>query len=68
MVSTALTRFFLNILLHVHLVGDKSEVIDVDNPDLMQYPLFINAKRYRARMVPGDVLYIPGTSASHTRV
>lgn len=41
--------------------GDKSEVIDVENPDLNKYPNFSQATPYRCLLLPGDVLYIPGT-------
>lgn len=40
--------------------GDKSEVIDVENPDLNKYPNFSQATQYRCLLLPGDVLYIPG--------
>ncbi|XP_035754989.1 tRNA wybutosine-synthesizing protein 5 isoform X2 [Egretta garzetta] len=40
-------------------VGTKSEVLDVDNPDLEKYPLFVKAKRYQCFLEAGDVLFIP---------
>jgi hypothetical protein len=39
--------------------GDKSEIIDVDNPDLTKYPLYINAQRFEAELHPGDIVFIP---------
>ena len=44
----------------MYMNGDKSEVIDVDNPDLLKYPLFKKARRYECEMHPGDILFIPG--------
>lgn len=40
--------------------GDKSEVLDVDSPDLEQFPEFVKAKRYECVLEPGDLLFIPG--------
>lgn len=40
--------------------GDKSEVLDVDSPDLEQFPQFVKAKRYECVLEPGDLLFIPG--------
>lgn len=45
--------------LNLYLVGDKSSVQDIDNPDLSLYPLFSNAVRYDCELNPGDVLFIP---------
>ncbi|XP_075464815.1 tRNA wybutosine-synthesizing protein 5 isoform X1 [Ascaphus truei] len=44
---------------YLYLSGDKSEVLDVDNPDLMKYPLFPKARRYECYLEAGDVLFIP---------
>lgn len=41
-------------------LGTKSEVLDVDNPDMEKYPLFVKAKRYECVLEAGDVLFIPG--------
>lgn len=41
--------------------GDKSQVMDIDTPDLVQFPKFACATRYECVMEPGDVLFIPGT-------
>ncbi|NXF50230.1 TYW5 protein, partial [Oceanites oceanicus] len=43
----------------LYLSGTKSEVLDVDNPDLEKYPLFVKAKRYQCFLEAGDVLFIP---------
>ncbi|XP_043988888.1 tRNA wybutosine-synthesizing protein 5 [Gambusia affinis] len=45
--------------LHLYLNGDKSEVLDVDAPDLKRFPEFIKAKRYDCVLEPGDLLFIP---------
>ncbi|XP_033100128.1 tRNA wybutosine-synthesizing protein 5-like isoform X2 [Anneissia japonica] len=45
--------------LNLYLVGDKSEVIDIDNPDYTKYPLFKNATWHECLLEPGDVLFIP---------
>lgn len=47
-------------LLVKTFLGTKSEVLDVDNPDLEKYPLFVKAKRYQCFLEAGDVLFIPG--------
>ncbi|KFQ11975.1 tRNA wybutosine-synthesizing protein 5, partial [Leptosomus discolor] len=44
---------------YLYLSGTKSEVLDVDNPDLEKYPLFVKAKRYQCCLEAGDVLFIP---------
>ena len=43
--------------------GDKSEVLDVDNPDLTKYPEFAKATRYECELEPGNILFIPGKGA-----
>ncbi|XP_005813775.1 tRNA wybutosine-synthesizing protein 5 [Xiphophorus maculatus] len=45
--------------LHLYLNGDKSEVLDIDAPDLKRFPEFIKAKRYDCVLEPGDLLFIP---------
>ena len=45
--------------LNMYLQGDKSAVIDIDDPDMKKYPLFQNAVRHECIMIPGDVLFIP---------
>jgi len=43
----------------LYLVGDKSRVVDIEHPDLKQFPLFPQAKQYKAELQPGDILFIP---------
>ncbi|AWP12714.1 putative tRNA wybutosine-synthesizing protein 5 [Scophthalmus maximus] len=45
--------------LHLYLSGDKSEVLDIDAPDLKRFPDFVKAKRYECVLEPGDLLFIP---------
>ncbi|KAM4731459.1 tRNA wybutosine-synthesizing protein 5 isoform 1-T1 [Anableps anableps] len=54
---------------HLYLNGDKSEVLDIDAPDLKRFPEFVKAKRYDCVLEPGDLLFIPGRKilASHPR-
>lgn len=42
-------------------LGDKSSVLDIDDPDLARYPKFADAVRVEGRLEPGDILFIPGT-------
>ncbi|XP_069471900.1 tRNA wybutosine-synthesizing protein 5 isoform X2 [Ambystoma mexicanum] len=44
---------------YLYLSGDKSEVLNVDSPDLEKFPLFCKATRYECHLEPGDVLFIP---------
>lgn len=44
----------------VMFLGDKSEVLDIDSPDLQLYPEFVKARRYECFLEPGDLLFIPG--------
>ncbi|XP_012976571.1 tRNA wybutosine-synthesizing protein 5 isoform X3 [Mesocricetus auratus] len=44
---------------YLYLSGSKSEVLDIDNPDLDKYPLFPKARRYECSLEAGDVLFIP---------
>ncbi|XP_067843911.1 tRNA wybutosine-synthesizing protein 5 isoform X4 [Heptranchias perlo] len=44
---------------YLYLTGDKSEVLDIDTPDLGKYPQFAKAQCYECQLDPGDVLYIP---------
>lgn len=46
-------------LPYLYLEGDKSQVIDIDSPDLQQYPKFPEATPFTCIMEPGDVLFIP---------
>ncbi|XP_069554850.1 tRNA wybutosine-synthesizing protein 5 [Brachyistius frenatus] len=45
--------------LHLYLSGDKSEVLDIDAPDLKQFPEFVKATRHECVLEPGDLLFIP---------
>ncbi|ESP01531.1 hypothetical protein LOTGIDRAFT_180300 [Lottia gigantea] len=44
---------------YLYLNGDKSEVLDIDNPDVEKYPEFLKATRYECNLEPGDILFIP---------
>jgi len=44
---------------YLYLSGDKSEVLDIDNPDLTRFPDFGNVTWYEGEMEPGDILFIP---------
>jgi len=43
----------------LYLVGDKSKVVNINNPDKDKFPLFPLAKQYKANLQPGDILFIP---------
>jgi tRNA wybutosine-synthesizing protein 5 len=45
--------------LNMDLTGDKSQVLDIDNPDCNLYPKFLLAQRYECIMEPGDIIFIP---------
>ncbi|XP_061697377.1 tRNA wybutosine-synthesizing protein 5 [Syngnathoides biaculeatus] len=45
--------------LHLYLTGDKSEVLEIDSPDMNSYPEFVKAARYECVLEPGDLLFIP---------
>ncbi|XP_028847099.1 tRNA wybutosine-synthesizing protein 5 [Denticeps clupeoides] len=44
---------------YLYLSGDKSEILDVDSPDLEKYAEFVKARRYECVLEPGDLLFIP---------
>ncbi|XP_071475051.1 tRNA wybutosine-synthesizing protein 5 isoform X2 [Marmota flaviventris] len=44
---------------YLYLSGTKSEVLNIDNPDLVKYPLFSKARRYECTLEAGDILFIP---------
>ncbi|XP_041374822.1 tRNA wybutosine-synthesizing protein 5-like [Gigantopelta aegis] len=44
---------------NLYIVGDKSQVLDIDNPDLTQFPKFANVQRYEGMLNSGDILFIP---------
>uniref|UniRef100_A0A4W6FS71 tRNA-yW synthesizing protein 5 n=1 Tax=Lates calcarifer TaxID=8187 RepID=A0A4W6FS71_LATCA len=52
-------RIFLCYILQILPSGDKSEVLDIDAPDLKRFPEFVKAKRYECVLEPGDLLFIP---------
>ncbi len=43
----------------LYMKGDKSQVLDVDEPDTNAFPLFKQATRYECQLTPGDCLFIP---------
>lgn len=44
---------------YMYMKGDKSEVIDVERPNLDEYPLFAHAQQHVTVLHPGDVVFIP---------
>ena len=44
---------------YLYLDGDKSRVVDIDQPDLTVYPEFNKATAFESVMEPGDILFIP---------
>jgi len=57
--SKRVVLFHPDQALNLYLSGDKSQVVDIDNPDLDTFPNFANAVRYECLLQPGDVLFIP---------
>jgi tRNA wybutosine-synthesizing protein 5 len=51
--------FSPNDALNMYLIGDKSQVLDIDNPDCKLFPKFLLAQRYQCLMEPGDIIFIP---------
>ena len=45
--------------LNLYLKGDKSTVMDVENPNLEEFPNFALVHSYECILKPGDVLFIP---------
>ncbi|CAE1259505.1 TYW5 [Acanthosepion pharaonis] len=43
----------------LYLKGDKSEVLDIDDVNTQNFPLFTNATRYECLLEPGDIIFIP---------
>ena len=43
----------------LYLDGDKSRVVEIDQPDLTLYPDFVRATPWDCIMEPGDILFIP---------
>lgn len=46
-------------LQFLYLNGDKSQVIDIDTPNLELFPEFVKATAHECIMEPGDILFIP---------
>jgi len=44
---------------YLYMEGDKSRVLDIDNPDYHEFPGFIRAQKYECVLDPGDILFIP---------
>ncbi|XP_069790635.1 tRNA wybutosine-synthesizing protein 5 isoform X3 [Narcine bancroftii] len=44
---------------YLYLTGDKSEILDLNTPDLEKYPQFAKAQCYECQLEPGDMLFIP---------
>uniref|UniRef100_A0A1B6L9M2 JmjC domain-containing protein n=1 Tax=Graphocephala atropunctata TaxID=36148 RepID=A0A1B6L9M2_9HEMI len=44
---------------YLYMDGDKSRVLDIDNPDLSLFPEFAKATKYVCILEPGDILFIP---------
>ncbi|KAI8496362.1 tRNAPhe (7-(3-amino-3-carboxypropyl)wyosine37-C2)-hydroxylase [Branchiostoma belcheri] len=44
---------------HLYLTGDKSAVLDLENPDLERFPQFSQARPYTCTLQPGDILFLP---------
>ncbi|XP_031562148.1 tRNA wybutosine-synthesizing protein 5-like [Actinia tenebrosa] len=44
---------------NLYLNGDKSEVLNIDNPDLKRFPRFSSAVPFECHLEAGDVLFIP---------
>ena len=45
--------------LNLYLEGDKSVIVDVENPNLEMYPKFADVIKYKCILEPGDILFIP---------
>lgn len=43
----------------LYIQDSSSLVIDIDTPDLKQFPKFVNASQYVGLLEPGDTLFIP---------
>ncbi|CAH1249299.1 TYW5 [Branchiostoma lanceolatum] len=50
---------------HLYLTGDKSAVLDLENPDLERFPQFCQARPYTCTLEPGDILFIPDAGQEH---
>ena len=45
---------------YLYMKGDKSSVLEVDDPDPVEFPLFSKATRYECVLNAGDSIFIPG--------
>lgn len=45
--------------LNLYLDGDKSEIVDIDEPDFEKFPKFENVKKWECVLEEGDVIFIP---------
>nr|CAD7194244.1 unnamed protein product [Timema douglasi]CAD7421617.1 unnamed protein product [Timema poppensis] len=45
--------------LNMYLTGDKSQVLDIDDPDVERFPKFLSAQRHECVMESGDIIFIP---------
>lgn len=50
---------------YLYLVGDKSKVTNIEEPDLTRYPNFVHATRYECILEAGDILFIPALWFHH---
>ena len=46
-------------VLNLYMIGDKSEIIDIDTVDMNSYPKFKLVDWYECILEPGDILFIP---------
>lgn len=53
-------HIFFQFSYFAFFTGDKSEVLDIGNPDPEKFPKFYAATRYEGELEPGDILFIPG--------
>ena len=44
---------------NLYLEGDKSSVVDIEEPNLEKFPKFSNITKYKCILQPGDILFIP---------
>lgn len=49
----------------MYLSGDKSRVLHIDSPDIDEFPLFIQIKRYECILKAGQILFIPAMWFHH---
>ena len=49
----------------LYLSGDKSQVTDIDFPDLEKYPLFSKVHRHEVVLNSGEVLFLPSLWFHH---